>query len=303
MLWSCRVACIQHFTKMLNVLVGLVIGVLLGAVIGWLLGLRKGAAFSSTGLQPLADELRQQLAVREATLAQAQSDFAVVHASLAAAQATQQAVENSAQERRAEDEQALREAGEAKAMAEAKLTEARAELSHEIASHAAATARLGEIEKSFNEFRDAAKRHESNAEALRDQLVAAEKGRSDSDAKVTLLNERLAAERGEVQRIQEAFRKEFESVSNRLLIENANHFKVQSGESLAKILDPLRENLKDFKSRLEETYSETGKQNAVLKDQISRISNEAANLARALKGDVKVLGNWGEQRLDQILEK
>ena len=296
-------ACIQHFTKMLNVLVGLVIGVLLGAVIGWLLGLRKGAAFSSTGLQPLADELRQQLAVREATLAQAQSDFAVVHASLAAAQATQQAVENSAQERRAEDEQALREAGEAKAMAEAKLTEARAELSHEIASRAAATARLGEIEKSFNEFRDAAKRHESNAEALRDQLVAAEKGRSDSDAKVTLLNERLAAERGEVQRIQEAFRKEFESVSNRLLIENANHFREQSGESLAKILDPLRENLKDFKSRLEETYSETGKQNAVLKDQISRISNEAANLARALKGDVKVLGNWGEQRLDQILEK
>ena len=138
---------------------------------------------------------------------------------------------------------------------------------------------------------------------MRKQLLAAEKARSELGARVESLAEKLAQERGELQKIHEAFRKEFEAVSHRLLVENANHFKEQSSEGLAKLLDPLRENLKDFKSRLEETSSEAGKQNAVLKDQIARIGTEAANLARALKGDVKVLGNWGEQRLDQILEK
>ena len=288
---------------MLNALVGLVIGVLLGVVIGWLLGLRKSSATGGIDLQPLADELRQQLAAREAALAQAQFDFTTVQASLASAQATLQAVQDSTQERRAEDEQALHEAKEARAISESQFAEARAELSQEKTSYAEAAARLGEIEKSLAQFREDAKQAQATAAGLSQQVISAEKAKSELGARVESLSEKLALERGEMQKIHDAFRKEFESVSNRLLIENANHFKEQSSEGLAKILDPLRENLKDFKSRLEETYSETGKQNAVLKDQISRITTEAANLARALKGDVKVLGNWGEQRLDQILEK
>ncbi len=248
---------------MLNVLIALLLGVLLGAAIGWLLGSRKSAA----------------------------------------AQATQQAVENSAQEQRAESEQALREAREARAAAEAQLTETRAELAQEQSTHAAAAARLGELEKSLAELREEERRSQTRETELSGQILSAEKARSELGARVESLTEKLAAERGELQKIHEAFRKEFEAISHRLLVENANHFKEQSSEGLAKILDPLRENLKDFKSRLEETSSEAGKQNAVLKDQIARIGSEAANLARALKGDVKVLGNWGEQRLDQILEK
>ncbi len=288
---------------MLNVLVGLVIGVFLGMVIGWLLGLRKATATGGIDLQPLADELRQQLATREATLAQAQFDFTTVQASLASAHATLQAVQDSAQERRAEDEQALREAKEARAISESQFVEARAELSQEKTSHAEAAARLGEIEKSLAQFRENAKQAQATAAGLSEQVLSAEKAKSELGARVESLSEKLALERNEQQNIREAFRKEFEAISNKLLNENAKHFKEQSSEGLEKILDPLRENLKDFKSRLEETYSETGKQNAVLKDQISRITTEAANLARALKGDVKVLGNWGEQRLDQILEK
>ena len=83
---------------MLNVLISLLLGVLLGAVIGWLLGARQNAAARDAEVHPLADELRQQLAAREAALALAQ-------AALAAAQATQRAVENFAQEQRAESGQ------------------------------------------------------------------------------------------------------------------------------------------------------------------------------------------------------
>ncbi|HYR57758.1 MAG TPA: DNA recombination protein RmuC [Chthoniobacteraceae bacterium] len=287
---------------MLNHLLDLAIGVVFGGIIGWLLA-KKAAAPAAGALQPLADELRQQLAAREAVQARLQSDLAAAQSALAGAQATQQALEKSSHEQRAENERTLALAREAEAAAEQQLVEARTAFAQEKASHAAAAARLGEIEKSLVEFREAARQDETIAAILREQLVAAEKARSDLDAKVVFLDERLATQRSELEKTHEIFRKEFEAVSHRLLVENANHFKQQSSENLDKLLGPLRENLKDFRARLEETSRDTASQNAVLKDQISRIGTEAANLARALKGDAKVLGNWGEQRLDQLLEK
>src|SRR5436189_5813452 len=91
-------------------LIGLAIGLILGGLIGWLAGMRKAAADANATLQPLTDELRQQLAVREATLAQAQTDLAETQTTLAVAQATQRSVEASASEQRAEDQQSLHEA-------------------------------------------------------------------------------------------------------------------------------------------------------------------------------------------------
>jgi DNA recombination protein RmuC len=284
-------------------LMGVAVGLLLGGLIGWLAGLRKAAADANATLRPLVDELRQQLAARESLLAEAQAELAETQATLAVALSTQRAVEASASGQRTKDEVALGEALAARVVAEQRREEIHADYLHEKAAHAAAQARLGEIEKSLAEFRETTRRHEAAAESLNGQLVNAEKARSGLDAKVTFLNERLTIEREELQKLHKAFRDEFEAVSNRQLIENASRFQQQSSENLGKLLDPLRENLKDFRAKIEEAYTETGKQNAVLKDQIARIGTEAANLAHALKGDVKVLGNWGEQRLDQILEK
>jgi DNA recombination protein RmuC len=295
-------------------LLGLGIGVALGGLIGWLLGARKSAAAPASSLQPLVDELRARATQSESDLTALRQQLTDAKAQTAGSLAERDAAKQLVEQQRERHEQSLREAKAAqdKALGEARTTQfaaeeqqntTRAELAQEKTAHAGTSARLSEIEKSLGEFREKAKQYEVAAGASREQLMAAEKARSDLDAKVTFLNERLTTERAEVQKLHEAFRKEFEAVSNRLLVENSNQFKQQSSENLEKILNPLRENLKDFKSRLEETHSETGKQNAVLKDQISRIGTEAANLARALKGDVKVLGNWGEQRLDQLLEK
>jgi len=292
---------------MLNLLVGLGIGIVLGGVIGWLLAARRGLqavpATEPNPLQPLVEELRQQLSAREGTSAELNAALATAKSALAAAEAKQQALEQSAAEHQARHAESLRVAQEARLQAEKQVAELRAELSQERTAHASTGARLGEIEKSLAQFREAAKQYEATASTLREQLVAAEKAKSEIDARVTFLNERLTTERAELQKVHDTFRKEFEAISNHLLLKNAEHFKQQSSENLEKILSPLRENLKDFKARLEEAYKDTATQNAVLKDQISRIGTEAANLARALKGDVKVLGNWGEHRLDQLLEK
>jgi len=123
------------------------------------------------------------------------------------------------------------------------------------------------------------------------------------DSQVKLLNERLTAERQQIETIQEKFHKEFEAISNKLLVDSSSRFSQQSSESLEKLLTPLRENLTVFKASLDGTRQESATHSALLKEQIARIGTEASNLVKALKGDVKVLGNWGENMLDQILEK
>ena len=117
------------------------------------------------------------------------------------------------------------------------------------------------------------------------------------------LGERLTSERQQIETIQDRFRKEFEAISNKLILDNASRFNQQSTESLGKLLTPLKETLGEFKTSLETTRKETATHSALLKDQIGRIGAEAANLSKALKGDVKALGNWGENMLDEILEK
>jgi DNA recombination protein RmuC len=120
---------------------------------------------------------------------------------------------------------------------------------------------------------------------------------------VAELRDRLATERQQLETIQQKCSDAFTAISNELLVQNANWFNQQSGENLAQLLAPLKDTLGAFKESLDKTHDSTTANSALLKDQVSRIGAEAANLSKALKGDVKVLGNWGENMLDQILEK
>src|SRR5207237_5441549 len=103
--------------------------------------------------------------------------------------------------------------------------------------------------------------------------------------------------------VQEEFQKEFKRISNQQLLDNRSEFSKQSADSLKTILKLFREEIKDVKTKLENTQVETANYSTLLKNEVSRIGTDATNLARALKGDVKVLGNWGENMLDRILEK
>ena len=101
----------------------------------------------------------------------------------------------------------------------------------------------------------------------------------------------------------EQLKDQFKAVASEITEKNTSSFNQQSAKSLESVLNPLKEKLGEFKTSLDKTHDATTTNSALLKDQVSRIGEEAAKLSKALKGDVKVLGNWGENMLDQILEK
>jgi DNA recombination protein RmuC len=146
-------------------------------------------------------------------------------------------------------------------------------------------------------------RQKSEQQALQDRLQTLHKQNGALETELKLLNERLATEQKQLETIQEKFSKEFTAISTRLMADNATSFNRQSAESLGNLLQPLKEKLGEFKISLDKTHDATNQNNALLKNEVTRIGIEAANLTRALKGDVKVLGNWGENMLEQILEK
>lgn len=124
------------------------------------------------------------------------------------------------------------------------------------------------------------------------------------------LAERLNAQKQEVEQLQEKFKTEFKNIANELLEDKSKRFTEQNQEKLGEILKPLNERIKSFEERVENTHKESLERNAGLVQQIlglkdlnQQMSQEARNLTRALKGDNKAQGNWGEVILERVLEK
>ncbi len=114
----------------------------------------------------------------------------------------------------------------------------------------------------------------------------------------------------EVQKLQEKFTKEFENLANKILEEKSNKFTEQNEKNIKNILDPLNEKIKTFQDKVERTHKESIDYHAALRQQIfglkelnEQLGKEAVNLTKALKGDSKMQGNWGELVLERVLEK
>lgn len=124
------------------------------------------------------------------------------------------------------------------------------------------------------------------------------------------LQEKLAEQKGEMEELQEKFIKEFENLANKILEEKSSKFTEQNKTNLDQILKPLSEKIKDFEDKVEETNKESIDRNAALRQQLSslkemnlQMSQDAQNLVKALKGDTKTQGDWGEIQLERILER
>lgn len=124
------------------------------------------------------------------------------------------------------------------------------------------------------------------------------------------LEERNREQKEEVEKIQEKFTKEFENLANKIFEDKSTKFGKQNKESLEIILNPLQEKIKSFEKRVEDTHKESIDRHAMLRQQIiglkelnQQMSKEATNLTKALKGDSKLQGNWGELVLERVLEK
>lgn len=122
--------------------------------------------------------------------------------------------------------------------------------------------------------------------------------------------ERNKEQKDEVEKLQEKFTKEFENLANKILDEKSNKFTEQNKENMKNILSPLQDKIQLFEKKVEDTHKESIDYHAALRQQILglremniQMSKETLNLTKALKGDSKMQGNWGELVLERVLEK
>ncbi len=122
--------------------------------------------------------------------------------------------------------------------------------------------------------------------------------------------ERHLEQKQEVEKLQEKFTKEFENLANKILEEKTNKFTEQNKENMKNILLPLQDKIQLFEKKVEDTHKESIDYHAALRQQILglremnvQMSKETINLTKALKGDSKMQGNWGELVLERVLEK
>ena len=119
------------------------------------------------------------------------------------------------------------------------------------------------------------------------------------------LEDRLARQADDAAALEQRFTLQFENLANRIFDEKTKTFRDQNSETLAQILSPLRENLKSFQHKVEES----AKEQFSLKNEIGNIMRlnenmrlQTEKLTNALRGDVKAQGGWGEVVLERILE-
>jgi DNA recombination protein RmuC len=124
------------------------------------------------------------------------------------------------------------------------------------------------------------------------------------------LDEKLALQKEEIKDIGIKFNLEFENIANKILDTKSEKFTELNKANLKTILDPLGQNITDFKKQVDDVYKAESKERFSLGNEVKRlaelnqvISEEAKNLTKALKGESKTQGRWGEMILESILEK
>jgi DNA recombination protein RmuC len=148
-------------------------------------------------------------------------------------------------------------------------------------------------------------RRQGRLEAEKNTASAVSEAQHPLQIELTSLRERLKA----MNESKQAFGETFENLANRIFQEKAQLLASQNKEGLNQILAPLKKDIDDFKKRVETVYDTEGKQRSALQAQVQQlmslnqtISQEAKNLTSALKGSVKVQGNFGEMILTRLLE-
>jgi len=133
---------------------------------------------------------------------------------------------------------------------------------------------------------------------------------SSRDTLIDGLNSKLDEENKRLIEQQKQLQTQFENMANEIFEKRSEKFAEQNQKNIDQILKPLGEKIKSFEQSVEDKYLKDQKNKAGLSEQIKllqetnqKISQDANNLAKALKGDSKVQGDWGELQLEVLLEK
>lgn len=158
------------------------------------------------------------------------------------------------------------------------------------------------VEADGDVLRDELKEREAEVTRLREQLAGLQ-------AELKAERARIEAERKRFEELQAAARNEFRAMAAQLLEEKGQRLNDLQNRQLGALLGPLKEKIEEFREGVEQKLLQDAKEKFSLREAIQnltslnqRLSEEAQQLARALKGDTKVQGDWGEWQLERLLE-
>jgi len=174
-----------------------------------------------------------------------------------------------------------------------------------------------ELDQSQMRFEERANNLQSEKQELQTKLIYEREKNEKLTRSVSIseterknLEEKLETQKKELEELQKRFTSEFENIANKILKENSKEFSSSNQKNMNEILSPIKDKLISFEKKVEETYDKELRDKISLREEVkklydlnTKISDEANNLTKALKGDVKKQGNWGEVVLERILER
>jgi len=147
--------------------------------------------------------------------------------------------------------------------------------------------------------------HKATQTALQEEKIARIKVETELEAERRSIDDRVRSQ----QDMEKSLREEFRNLAGDVLGEQSRRFKQENQESIDVILKPFKDNIREFRERVESIYSRQTEQSGELKNELKRlmelnaqITTETTNLTNALKGNSKVQGDWGEVILETILD-
>ncbi|TXR54609.1 DNA recombination protein RmuC [Reinekea thalattae] len=179
------------------------------------------------------------------------------------------------------------------------------QLSQEKSDKAALTAQLQQLpvvtqqlkdkEQGYLELQERYQQQETRMAELETQMKAQTEYHAEQ---VKLLNEN-----------KEQLKQEFSHLANEIFEQSNKKFQQQSSQSMSALLDPFQKNIDQFRQRVDAIHSKEMEgrgqlvaQLNMLKDMNNQLNQQATDLTKALKGDKKLQGNWGELQIERILE-
>ncbi|HHN48718.1 MAG TPA: DNA recombination protein RmuC [Bacteroidales bacterium] len=146
--------------------------------------------------------------------------------------------------------------------------------------------------------------------ALREELSEKNSAMARLQAMHEQMQEKLENQKKELAELQQKFALEFENLANRLFKQHSQEFMQSSGKNLNELINPLKERLQTFEKKVQDVYEVEMRDKISLRQEVKnlfelnrKLSEDAENLTKALKGDLKKQGNWGEIVLERVLER
>ncbi len=149
-----------------------------------------------------------------------------------------------------------------------------------------------------------------DADSIREQFMQSSAQAVQWKSSHDSLKERMDEQKQEVEQLRERFNLEFRNIANELLEDKSKRFTETNKENIDLILKPLKEKIAEFEKTVDTTHKASLQDFSALREQIGslkelnqQMSKDAINLTKALKGETKTQGNWGEFILESVLEK